>query len=110
MSPKQTPDWDPELHTNGIRETQEDLAQETLLRMVRTKTTGGRFDEAKRFSHWMFGIARNVHNDALRDQYIAQNQSEGQRERTLLRPRMRISMKYSASLAPWRLRGKAVST
>lgn len=70
------------LKVHGIRETSEDLAQETLLRMVRTKTGGTRFDEAKPFSNWMYGIARNVLNDALRDQYVVHESEEPEAERT----------------------------
>src|SRR5438105_2709287 len=49
----------------------EDLAQETLLRLARTKRTGGgRFDRARgtAFAAWLFRIAHNVLQTFWRDQ------------------------------------------
>jgi RNA polymerase sigma-70 factor (ECF subfamily) len=47
------------------REDAQDLAEETFLRVVRTKRTGrGRFDRTiASFRTWLFSIARNLRND-----------------------------------------------
>jgi RNA polymerase sigma factor (sigma-70 family) len=52
------------LHMTGRRELSEDLVQEVFFRILRYRHT---YDGSRRFSPWMYQIARNLNNEKLQE-------------------------------------------
>ena len=59
----------------GDRALAEDLFQETFLRVIQH---AGRFDPGRKFSGWLFQIARNLCVDALRRRGVRREQAGGE--------------------------------